>query len=114
MTRLFVVLIIVAAIMGGCTKDTEDPMDDAKDCSATTATYSADIKTIIDGNCATSGCHDGSASLPVFNSYDGVFAKRSAIRSRVVAKTMPPSGKPDLSQAQIDMIDCWVQNGAAE
>ncbi|NND09172.1 MAG: 2-polyprenyl-6-methoxyphenol hydroxylase [Saprospiraceae bacterium] len=112
MNRLFVIFLILA--IASCTKDTEDPMDDAKDCSSTTATYSGDIKAIIDGNCATAGCHNGSTSLPVFDSFDGVFAKRSAIRSRVIAKTMPPSGKPDLSQAQIDMIDCWVQNGAAE
>ena len=93
MKLLFPTFILATILIVGCSKDDGDPMDDSGDCSSMSATYSSDIKAIIDSNCATSGCHDGSTSLPQFDNYDTVFAERAGIRTRVVARTMPPSGK---------------------
>ncbi len=109
-------LLIFSLVVAGCSKDDDDPTDENTevDCSTITATYTNAIKSIIDSNCGTSGCHDGSNPRPIFDTYDAVFAGRTSIRSRVVAKTMPPPSKPALTQDQIDMINCWVQNGAAE
>ncbi len=104
----------------GCSDDMDieneqeqEMMDD--NCEGTSYTYDADIKSIIDSNCATSGCHNGSASIPDFTTYDGVFGSRNSVKSRTSARTMPPasSGK-SLTDAQIQMIACWVDSGAPE
>ncbi len=110
---LFSLLTLCTLI--ACDKDDDsDPDLQELDCDTFNDTYASKIKSIIDSNCATSGCHDGSNPRPDFTSYDNVYARRSNIKSRVVGKSMPPAGKTPLSQSVIDQIDCWVQNGAPQ
>jgi hypothetical protein len=100
-------------LFASCSKDENDPGGSTSDdCSTVDITYDSGIKAIIDGNCAISTCHGGDPSIPNFTNYDNIFANRSAIQSRVVAKTMPPAGRPALAQDNINKISCWVQNGA--
>lgn len=98
-----------------CSKDgDDDPIEENVDCSTLDVTYNDEIKGIIDANCALPACHGGNATLPDFTNYDNVFARRSLIQSRVVSRSMPPAGSPDLSSEHIEIINCWVQNGAPE
>jgi hypothetical protein len=94
---------------------------DASGCPATAnATISRigpsfveDIQPIIDSKCAISGCHNGNQS-PKLSSYAGVKSNSSFIRSSVTDRSMPPSNSAagSLSQGQIDLINCWVEDGA--
>jgi len=73
-----------------------------------------DLKAIIDANCALPACHGGDPTLPDFTVYDNIFARRSLIQSRVVGKSMPPSGSTALSSDNIQKINCWIENGAPQ
>ena len=113
--KKYLLLITLAGIaaFSSCSKDDDGPDDpNTEDCSTVNITYDSGIKAIIDNNCAISTCHGGDPTIPNFTTYDNIFANRSAIQSRVVAKIMPPAGRPALSQDNINKISCWVQNGA--
>ncbi|WP_421875083.1 SprB repeat-containing protein [Marinoscillum sp.] len=69
----------------------------------------SDIAPIIEQNCALSGCHANSQS-PNLSSLENIRTNASRIQSRTSAGTMPPSGK--LPDAEIDLITCWVNDGA--
>jgi hypothetical protein len=72
-----------------------------------------DIVSIITANCAVSGCHDGSRS-PDLRMTSGIIGSAGRIRSRTSARTMPPSNRTPLTQTQIDLISCWVNDGAPD
>ena len=75
--------------------------------------YGADILPIMANSCAINGCHDGSNStLPNFNNLIEVQANASMIKSRTQSRNMPKTGS--LTQNQIDLIACWVDDGAIE
>lgn len=78
----------------------------------TGASWTNDILPILKTSCAISGCHDGKTR---FNYRDYQTAKRDAaqIKARTEDGSMPFDGTP-LPQNQIDLIACWVDDGAPE
>lgn len=75
--------------------------------------FSAEILPIIQSRCATSGCHVAGGNAPtVFASHAQISASAAAIKARTQAKTMPPSGSPQLTDGQIQLIADWVDAGA--
>ena len=78
-----------------------------------TASYDTDIQPIMANSCATTGCHDGSvSSLPNLNNLSEVQSNASMIKSRTQSGNMPKTGT--LTQNQIDLIACWVDDGALD
>ncbi len=71
--------------------------------------YEESIKGIIENSCAISGCHNGSVS-PDLRSFETIQARAASIKSRTGNKSMPRGSS--LTQSQIDMIACWVDDGA--
>ena len=71
--------------------------------------YENSIKGIIEKSCAITGCHNGSIS-PDLRSFSNIKARASSIKSRTANRSMPRGSS--LSQQQIDMIACWVDDGA--
>lgn len=92
---------------------------DNKDCSVflsvtvprafSGVSWENDIRPIIVRSCATSGCHNGSsrADLRVF---DNAKFHAAAIKSKTRDRSMPREGS--LTQSEIDLISCWVDDGA--
>jgi hypothetical protein len=92
---------------------------DNTDCSVTLSltvprgftgtSWESDIKPIVTKSCALSGCHDGGArsDLRIFQN-----AKQLAgqVKSKTQDRSMPRNGT--LSQDEIDLIACWVDDGA--
>ena len=78
----------------------------------TGVSWSNDILPILKTSCTIVGCHDGKTR---FNYRDYQTARRDAaqIKSRTQDGSMPFDGPP-LLQSQIDLIACWVDNGAKE
>ena len=73
--------------------------------------YIDNVQPIIVNSCAIIGCHDGSNSrLSNYNNFEEVQAHASMIKSRTQTGNMPKTGR--LSQEQIDLIACWVDDGA--
>jgi hypothetical protein len=88
------------------------------ECGTNTVTYSANVKTLIDLNCANS-CHSAA------NKADGIdlstYEKVKAISGEsrflgairhLAGYTPMPIKAPKLSDADIMTISCWVKNGA--
>ncbi|MTI39070.1 hypothetical protein [Fulvivirga lutimaris] len=69
------------------------------------------IKGIIENSCAVSGCHNGSVS-PDLRSFSNIQSRANSIKSRTANGSMPRGST--LSQEQIDMIACWVDDGAKD
>ncbi len=114
MKKLILVFSLAICTIIACKKDDPEPEMQGLDCSTFNDTYANGIKSIIDSKCANAGCHDGTNPRPSLKSYQEVFGARNGIKSRVTGKTMPPASAPALSSAEIDKIECWVENGAPE
>jgi hypothetical protein len=71
--------------------------------------FANSISSIIQTNCAVSGCHSGS-QFPDFRVFSNIQNNASQIKSRTASRNMP-QGRT-LSQANIDAIGCWVDDGA--
>jgi hypothetical protein len=91
----------------GC--ETEIPAIDIK----TDISFSNDIQPIIAANCAVSGCHNGTQS-PNFTNDENIFENASRIKTRTGSGSMPPQGRPDLTDEEIQSIACWVDDGALD
>lgn len=72
----------------------------------------ASIKTIVATNCAVPACHGGSRS-PDFREDDNIVENAVRIKVRTGARSMPPaSSGMSLTEDEIAMIACWVDDGA--
>jgi hypothetical protein len=70
-----------------------------------------EILPLMINSCATNGCHDG-VSRRDWTNYNEVKQYATSIKMRTQNRSMPFDGP--LPQHQIDMIACWVDNGALE
>lgn len=113
-------LLSLCLIINSCAKG---PCDD------TPANYAA-VKTIIDGSCAYTGCHDGTGSnafIPTgandYTNFAGLKASLDggSFNTRTLdKKTMPPAafvpaGFPTtLTEEQLKVLTCWHEAGYPE
>jgi mono/diheme cytochrome c family protein len=94
---------------------------DAEDCQKvvsvtvprgqTGTSYQTEIKPIFETNCTLSGCHDSNAGDRDWTDIGKIQMNASKIKTRTSNKTMPIGGLT-LTQQQIDLIACWVDDGA--
>ena len=77
----------------------------------TGVSLSEEIFPIIRNNCAVSGCHNGSRN-PDLRTNQAIRANANRIQIRTSNETMPP-GNRSITQAEINAISCWVEDGAA-
>ena len=77
----------------------------------TGVSWTNEIKPIMQVSCFKSGCHNGS-SRPDLTKYENAKFYATSIKSKTKDKSMPRDGT--LSQEQIDLIGCWVDDGAQE
>lgn len=95
--------------MVACKKDTTETKCDSN------LAYSSSIKSIIDNNCTTSGCHGSKSPLGDFTSYAGlksVLTNGDFKRVVITQKSMPKGST--LSESDFTKIECWVNNGFKE
>jgi hypothetical protein len=71
--------------------------------------YSASVAGIIQNNCQVSSCHDGT-QFPDFRVFKNIHDNAAQIKVLTGDRSMPQEGT--LTQAQINMIACWVDDGA--
>jgi len=84
---------------------------------STTATYSMEVKSIIDRNCA-GGCHSaykqaGGIDLSTYESLKSEAGKPrflGALKHSALYSPMPKKS-PKLSDSTINTIECWIING---
>lgn len=73
--------------------------------------FAVSISPIIQNNCAINGCHNGS-QFPDFRVFKNIQDNAARIKTHTSNRTMP-IGRV-LSQTQIDLIACWVDDGAIQ
>lgn len=114
--------LLFALVLSACTKDVL-PRPEPSECGTVSLTYEADIRPIIETSCAYAGCHLGEAP-GIYTSFAGVELdiERGLFRLRVIdlrsdeAVGMPPDyapdGRPkDLTEAELILIECWLDAG---
>jgi hypothetical protein len=116
--HFLIALIFSSVVFPGCGDDAVEKID----CSGITPTYSADIAPILNATCADDGCHgsvNSQAGIKLTNyaetkagSGNSKFLK--AIKYQSGATAMPPDPALKLSDAQVKLIECWIQNGKPE
>lgn len=79
--------------------------------------FSIDVQPLLMNSCATSGCHNAAsaANTMVFESYESIFEHKDIILRSVrheAGVTPMPIG-PQLSAENIQIIACWIEQGAA-
>lgn len=115
-------VLVSILIFLNCTKEngSTDYLANA-DCSTideTNNTYTKTIKSILDSQCATSGCHDAfsqseNIDLSTYGTAKTAFQNAQclcSIHHGAGCKAMPDGGSK-LSDATIQKIDCWAKNG---
>lgn len=100
----------------------EVTVTDGTGCSATkeihvssTVSLSGDIMPLLQTNCVISGCHNGDNSCGSscdWSVKNNVLSKALAIKTRTGNGSMPQTGS--LTQDEIDIIACWVDDGAED
>jgi hypothetical protein len=104
--------LMCLAILIGCKKG--ETLENT-DCSKINASYSNDIKPIIQVYCQNYGCHKSGDTNGDYTTYEGLKAKadNGTLNERVLRKKDMP--RPDLRQMTLDdlrKIKCWLDNGA--
>jgi hypothetical protein len=73
--------------------------------------YRLEIAPLIQANCATSACHDGSSStLSDLTLYQELYDRSGSIRGYVLTGYMPPSAKMD--SYDIQALVTWIDQGS--
>lgn len=95
------------------------------------ATWDTEVKTIIESSCSYSGCHSGGTTANMFlaeasndftsyaaiksNLDNGTFEQRVLIDQNMPNAMFVPDGNPtELTQAQLDVLQCWADAGFPE
>lgn len=109
-----VALVISTLFFSQCKKEEVDTVD----CSNVTPTYTSNVKSILDANCATSGCHNTSSKKSGYDLSTYETTKTAANNQAFVGSVQHksgyskmPRGASKLSEADVKTITCWVQSG---
>ncbi|MBK9737399.1 MAG: cytochrome c [Saprospiraceae bacterium] len=112
-----VILFLSFIILCSCSKDETNVVD----CTGMTPTYKNDIASIFNASCATAGCHDAVTKAEGIN-LSTYASSKSASQNTKVLKSIKhdsganamPQGSAKLSDAIINKVACWIQNGYQE
>ncbi len=117
--KIAIISSFVVLSIASCKKESSTPT--TYDCSGLVPTYTADVKMILDNNCAISGCHNASSRADG-RDYSNYSSVKSGSSSNAFMGSMQhlsgykamPQGRSKLSDAQLKTISCWIQNGTPE
>ncbi|WP_236974023.1 cytochrome c [Membranihabitans maritimus] len=100
-------------IQFSCEKNVEEDMGmndpNEMECEPGTS-FSMDVKPIIDNNCIS--CHNGSVQNPDLRTYQAIKNNSARIKELTASRVMPQTGS--LTDDQIILIGCWVDDGAPD
>ena len=114
---LAALLVFVVITIAACKYDKEELLypgnNPPADCATVPASFNAQILPLVLSRCSISNCHDAATAMGglAFRNYNDISAAKIRIHTQVVVqKTMPADGP--LSDAEINMIRCWLDSGA--
>lgn len=106
----FLLAVLTLLVVAGCSNDSFTP-----ECDGGTPTYDGEMKTLIDQNCAISGCHGAGSSRGDYTSFAGLLPDLNNgkfTREVLTDQSMPRGGS--LTQVELNSVQCWADNGFAE
>lgn len=123
-TRVLFTVSFSLLILASCTKDETTPPagnPDPMACDTNSITYAADVAPILNGSCATSGCHNGATMQSGLDLSTYASAKLIADDGRLTGVINHANGFPTmprnaskLPQCTIDQIQAWINAGAMD
>ena len=78
---------------------------------STGVSYANNITPIFVANCTLENCHDSGTGSRDWTNFSNVKREATSIKVRTANRSMPIGGKT-LTKEQIDLIGCWVDDGA--
>jgi len=102
--------VVICAWLASCASHDEPEPN----CNNINVSFATDIKPIIEMNCLinNSECHGMNPSIPNWAIFSEVQSHAGLIKTKTRDRSMPKIGS--LTQSQIDLITCWVDNGAKD
>jgi hypothetical protein len=103
-------ILFVSVLFFACNKDKKTaPVAQSLECDGNSSTYNSNIKSIIDINCSSSGCH------PSFTTYAGIkpYLTNGDFSEEVLINKTMPRGR-SLSNNDLSKIKCWADAGFPE
>jgi hypothetical protein len=122
----FSFIFSIYTIFTACKKETaasnrNSDYTNAANCTGVTPTYTKDIKSIFDAQCASSGCHAAinpahALNLSTFETSKRDFDAHAFLCSinQDAGCDKMPIGRSKLSADDIKKITCWAKNGYAQ
>ena len=115
---LFLLLIFIGPNLTSCTSDQlEEVIIDTSACDSLMATYDEAVGVIINSTCNLPGCHNAGSVFGDFTTYSSDLlssANSGEFESRVIInRDDPVLGMPrgdSLTDDQIDIMQCWIEN----
>ena len=114
----WLLLCVIGVVASGCYYDNEEDLYENyysnNKCDTTDVSFSDFIMPLVDGNCATTGCHvAGGAGNGILMNYQNVKAKvdNGSFRERVIVQQNMPPNEP-LTECQLNKIESWLDAGA--
>ncbi|MCB0396974.1 MAG: hypothetical protein KDD36_09990 [Flavobacteriales bacterium] len=100
----------MSVTFSACKKDKKTPV-----CDGSMPTYNTEISVIIQSSCMGSSCHGAGSKHGEWTSYTNLKPQldNGGFKKYVLEKQSMPKGS-SLSQEQLNMIQCWVDNGYPE
>jgi len=111
-------LLLIGIGVAGCYNDNAEelyPQPTGGSCDTTNVTYTGTLKTIVDNQCAISGCHAGAVPTGFdLSTYNGLKIVGNGKLIPAITHTGPfpmPQGMPKLDDCTIAKFQAWVNNG---
>jgi hypothetical protein len=113
-SKLVIIISTLSVVFNSC-----DPVViDVYQCSSKTITYTSHIKTLMQSNCAISGCHDSKTRAKAIDLSTYALIKKEAVTQNFMGSinqelsySSMPLRKNKLNQDSINVIYCWIKNG---
>jgi len=107
-------LLVTIFALSSCKADKLPAVGQVEFCDTIDASYTASVKQILDAKCAIPACHGGPQS-PSLSTFADVNARTTRIVARALEQqTMPPANMPQLTNEEIDILNCWKNENFPE
>jgi hypothetical protein len=110
-------IISLQILSSSCTKTKAKMQEPPAPVETCAPHYLTEIRPFIISRCAVSNCHVANFPFGNFDSYDDLKKRIDNGRLQTLVfeqKLMPPPGAIQLTEQELSLLKCWMDNGAPE
>jgi len=111
----FGIFFMLQLTQSSCTSDTLPENTPNPVCDSLQITFDNQVQPIINASCAFTGCHVAGFAWGDYTTYDGISSflnENQFEREVIVTMDMPIGGT--LTDDELEIMECWIQNNYAE